>query len=94
MVTGATSGLGKEFIKYLSKNNVGVVICGRNPEKLLALENELSDAKVFKFYLLKIDHNFDDISKFCKEIRDKIKNLPQIDLLINNAGLFFKGGII
>jgi len=84
LVTGATSGIGKETALALSKNNFDVIITGRRKERLENLSKEIENNGV-KCLALQFD------------IRDKeavataMNSLPEywqnIDLLVNNAGL-------
>ena len=41
LVTGATGGLGKAFVKELAKTGYALLLTGRSEEKLLALQEEL-----------------------------------------------------
>jgi 3-hydroxy acid dehydrogenase/malonic semialdehyde reductase len=82
LVTGATSGIGRETARILAKNNYKIILCGRREDRLTALEKELSE--------------FTEIHTLCFDVRDKkavfdcINSLPsdfsKIDVLINNAG--------
>lgn len=82
LVTGATSGFGRETAKIFAKAGFKVIATGRREEKLHELKKELSDCDVYTIAL---------------DIRDKeavlsaISNLPSeyknIDILVNNAGL-------
>jgi Short-chain dehydrogenases of various substrate specificities len=40
LITGATGGLGNEFVKLFAAKNNNLVLVGRNSEKLLSLEVE------------------------------------------------------
>jgi 3-hydroxy acid dehydrogenase/malonic semialdehyde reductase len=82
LITGATSGFGKELAKLFHQNGWKVIICGRRAERLEALVQELGTIGIYAQAL---------------DVRDKtavfdfVQNIPQdlqpIDLLINNAGL-------
>ncbi|HKJ42474.1 MAG TPA: SDR family NAD(P)-dependent oxidoreductase, partial [Sunxiuqinia sp.] len=84
VVTGATSGVGKETAKILSENNYKLIITGRRQERLDALKKEL-------------EHENCDVLSLCFDIRSKVEvdealaSLPdewcKIDVLVNNAGL-------
>ena len=78
LVTGATSGIGRDITKYLISLNYEVYAVGRNTEKLEQLQNELGESvKTVKM----------DISskENCIALYEKIKD-ENIDLLVNNAG--------
>lgn len=82
LITGATSGIGRACARIFAKNNYKVIICGRREDRLLELENELSQQTQVHSLV------FDVSDK--KAVADAISGLPkdfsQIDILINNAG--------
>ena len=88
LITGATSGFGKECARMFAKNGDKVIAIGRREEKLKELIDELRDC---------------DILTLCFDVRDKeavfenIAFLPQsyknIDILINSAGLALGIGV-
>jgi len=82
LITGATSGIGRETAKLFAKNGVRLVLCGRRQERLNALAPELQN--LTEVHLL----NFDVRDKTA--VFEKLQNLPkgfsEIDILINNAG--------
>ena len=82
LVTGATSGFGRETVKTFAKAGYKVIAIGRREEKLEELKQELSDCDIYTIAL--------DIRE--KEaVLSAIENLPSeyknIDILVNNAGL-------
>ncbi|OFZ22205.1 MAG: NAD(P)-dependent oxidoreductase [Bdellovibrionales bacterium RIFOXYA1_FULL_36_14] len=82
LITGATSGIGRETAKILASHHINLVLCGRRKERLDMLKKELEQ-------LVKVDILPFDISK-PSEVKSaflSIKDLvPRIDILINNAG--------
>jgi len=84
IVTGATGGIGSEFIRQIaSDENIDEIwAVGRNAEKL----DELA-SKYTKVVPLEAD-----LSKGIAEISDKLKSSkPDVKLLINNAGTGYMG---
>ena len=78
LITGAGSGIGKEFAKYLAELNYDLILVGRDKQKLEELQKSLKvDTKV-------IVADLSDITKV-KEVYVMTKN-DDIDILINNAG--------
>lgn len=82
LITGATSGIGKETAKLLAHQKNRVIICGRNTDILTSLQNELSAiTEVFSL-------NFDQ--RFADKVAEAFASLPAewriIDVLVNNAG--------
>lgn len=47
LVTGCTSGMGLDLVNYLFENNYGVVLVGRNVNKLKNLSENLKDSPYF-----------------------------------------------
>ena len=82
LITGATSGFGRECAKMFAKNGDKVIAVGRRDEKLKELKDELKEYDVLTLSL----DVCDKLSVF-----ENISNLPQnyknIDILINSAGL-------
>lgn len=81
VITGATSGLGKELVKLFAKTN-RVFASFRNKNLIEEIDN------VEYFYMDMTDK--DSICSAAKYINDKVKN---IDLLINAAGCVIAGPI-
>lgn len=89
LITGASSGIGKEFAKIHAEKGGDLVIVARREEKLIALKEELE-----KKYNNKVLVIAKDLSQANapKEIYDQIKQEGiQIDYLINNAGFGGRG---
>ena len=78
MITGASSGIGRDMAKILSDKSYDLILVARNKEALETLKKELK-TRVEIFVV-----DLSDISKV-KELYEKTKN-EKIDLLINNAG--------
>jgi 3-oxoacyl-[acyl-carrier protein] reductase len=88
VITGASSGIGKEIAKEFIKNNADVVIIGTNAEKLEKTLNELQELKTDSKQ--KIVSKQLDVSKFSDvniALEDILKDFQDIDILINNAGI-------
>ncbi len=79
LITGCSSGLGKETAIYLSKKGFVVIPSVRNNDDLKILPNTV---------LLDVTWNQDKIDKVIAEI---IAKHGQIDCLINNAGYGYQG---
>ena len=79
LITGASSGIGREIAKYLAKLGYDLIIVARNIEKLNALKAELPDTDVQ--IITKDFNNEQDSFALYEELRDE-----KIDFLVNNAG--------
>lgn len=81
LVTGATGGIGAEIAKALHAQGAGVIITGRNTDKLDALKKELGD----NVYVVPADLSAEGaVAELVKKAEEAA---GQIDILINNAGL-------
>ena len=81
LLTGASSGIGKDMVKILNQKGYDLVLVARDEEKLKDVKDELEKEKNNN----KIEIISMDLSKEenCLELCKKVKN---IDILINNAG--------
>lgn len=79
LITGASSGIGREIAKYLANLGYDLIIVARNEEKLKNLKAELvnTDVRI-------ITKDFDNESDSF-ELYNELKN-EKIDFLVNNAG--------
>jgi short-subunit dehydrogenase len=92
IVTGATQGIGKAITEKLLANGFSVAVCARNKEKIQAVEKEWNE----KFPAASIIaqnanlSNKEDVNAFADSV---LSVFPQIDLLVNNAGMYLPGTI-
>lgn len=88
LITGASSGIGKEFAKIHAKTGGDLVIVARSKDKLLALKEELE--KAYNIHVSVIEKDLTEPNA-AQEIYNFVKfSKIEIDYLINNAGF---GGI-
>ena len=88
IVTGGTDGIGLALVRRLLNENHNVFIIGKNAQKGNKLLDTLKNPKLEFFQC--------DLSEK-KEIKKLIKDLnklPEIDVLINNAGSVFDKRLI
>ena len=82
LITGATSGIGRETARHFAHHGIRLVLCGRRQDRLDELANELG-SKTDVICL-----NFDVRDR--KAVLESIGSLPtefqSISILINNAG--------
>lgn len=89
LVTGASSGMGKEFARLHASLGGNLVIIARNKERLHQLKVELEKEYHVQVWVIEKDLSLDDAPK---EIYDEVKsNNIEIDYLINNAGFGGRG---
>jgi len=87
LITGASSGMGLEYARQLAQSGCNLLIVSNEEEKLKDVAKQLQEE-----YKVNVTAKYQDLSKtdaandlydFCKT------NGIQIDILINNAGIFF-----
>ena len=78
LITGASSGIGKDMARVMAKKADELVLVARNTEKLEEITKELE--KAAKIEVISKDLS---IEENCKEIHNQVQN---VDILINNAG--------
>lgn len=78
LVTGASSGIGRDMARYLSSKEYDLILVARDSQKLQELKNELKT----EVKILSIDLN---IKENVFELYEQIK-YEEIDMLINDAG--------
>ncbi len=84
IITGASSGIGKELALRFSKSGSRLVLASRNLDKLKQVEIEL---KKFNENILIVKTDVSN-REDCKNLIEKtIEKYKRIDILINNAGI-------
>ncbi|MBK7139583.1 MAG: SDR family oxidoreductase [Bacteroidetes bacterium] len=89
VITGATSGIGRQTALQLAKKKYSIQIIGRNKEKCEAILKEVET--IFpngghQFFVGDFE-NLGDVKMVTNLL---LKNLPRIDVLINNAGCVYQ----
>ena len=87
LITGSTDGMGKETALMFAKVGATVLIHGRNPKKIADTLAALREANPRgKFYSYQANFaSLTDVRAMAEAIK---KDHQQIDILINNAGLY------
>ena len=81
LITGASSGIGKEIARYLAELGYDLILVSRSTDKLNKLKEELSNVNV---RVITLDFSRESDSM---DLYEHIKNEnEQIDFLVNNAG--------
>ncbi len=80
LITGGTSGIGKDTARLFSEEGAKVVIVGRSEEKGKRIAGELGENVVYKRADITIEKEISESVDFT------IKTFGQMDILFNNAG--------
>lgn len=75
LITGASSGIGRDMARYLSSMGYDVIVVARRKDRLAELKSELKNIEIVSLDISKYDN--------CLKL---FNNYSDIDVLINNAG--------
>jgi len=88
MLTGASSGLGAEYARQLASRGYNLILVARRRERMQALAEEITARYPVQIELLPADlADSADIEK----VECRVKELPALNLLVNNAGFGTQG---
>jgi len=87
LITGASSGIGKEFAYQLAEKKINLILTARRKDRLLAIAKDIKNK-----YSVDVRIAISDLSKenFIEPIRKAASGL-EVGLLINNAGYGLTG---
>lgn len=89
LVTGATSGVGREVALALGRLGARVLVHGRDRERGEAVADELRDVGADPLFLCADFADLDAVADLTEEVREHTDGL---DVLVNNAGTHFDDG--
>lgn len=81
LITGGTSGIGKELAKLFANDSYNLIIVARDQQELESTARELGSSAIKVETIAKDLSNMDEAFALCREIGDR-----QIDVLVNDAG--------
>jgi short-subunit dehydrogenase len=91
LITGATGGFGQEFAKQLHGLGAHLILSGRDKSKLDSISGHLGSSNAGGRIIGLINANLSD-KKGCEELHNRCLEItPDIDILINNAGIIAYG---
>jgi short-subunit dehydrogenase len=92
LITGASGGIGKEFVFLLAKNNFNLILVARSENKLQNIATELKNSYGVEIISLPYDlSKSESAQNIYKYIRSRKIN---IEILINNAGIGDYGAFV
>jgi short-subunit dehydrogenase len=90
IVTGGSSGIGREFVLELSRRGLNVIATGKNEERLKQLADEVKEEFKTEIHTFVVDLSSPrDVERFIKGVSSF-----EIDLLVNNAGFGLYGEFV
>ena len=84
IVTGATSGMGRDSAKLFAAEGAKVVVTGRTEERAKAVVDDIKAEGGEAIYVIADMANLDDIQKIFDTTMD---TYGTVDVLFNNAGM-------
>ena len=84
IVTGATSGMGRDSAKLFAAEGAKVVITGRNEERAKEVVDDIKAEGGEAIYVIADMANLDDVEKIFDATMEEYGT---VDILFNNAGM-------
>jgi len=94
IVTGASQGLGKEIVAEYLRAGASVVACARDQAMLDAVKAELSPLLHKGAQLIVRPCDISKPEEVARFVEHAIEELPQLDILVNSAGIYGPKGLI
>jgi NAD(P)-dependent dehydrogenase (short-subunit alcohol dehydrogenase family) len=88
VVTGATSGIGKEAAYALARLGATVVVVGRTEDKARTAADELEARGVPRARLETAGADFSSVAAVTRLADELAARYPELDVLLNNAGCY------
>ncbi|XP_041453645.1 uncharacterized oxidoreductase SSP0419-like [Lytechinus variegatus] len=93
LVTGASSGIGADVARLFASYGCRLALTGRNMEALQQVTDKCVERGLDKDEILMIQADFEVESDVRKTAEQTIQKFNQIDVLINNAGVYLNDSV-
>ena len=89
LVTGSSSGIGRDLVVNLAKLGAQVVVTGRNEDKIKTVVQECLDVSTAKVEVkvLPVVADLQKSSDILRLVEETISTFGKLDILVNNAGV-------
>ncbi|KAJ8347206.1 hypothetical protein SKAU_G00286070 [Synaphobranchus kaupii] len=97
VITGASSGLGKECARVFHAAGARLILCGRDQARLQELVQELkeiADGKRKTYSPSTVTFDLSDTETVSSAAEEILKRHGHVDILINNAGISYRGMVL
>ncbi len=92
VITGATKGIGRALVDAFAREGFDLAVCSRNETDLANLKAEIEEkydvSVLYKVTDMSDEQNVLDFAEYISS------NWNKVDILMNNAGVYFPGDII
>ncbi|XP_034000079.1 dehydrogenase/reductase SDR family member 7B [Trematomus bernacchii] len=98
VITGGSSGLGKECARVFHAAGARLVLCGRDAGRLQQVIQELTDSSTGSqrqtYTPCSVTFDLADTDTVDRAAEEILKYYGHVDVLINNAGISYRGNIL
>uniref|UniRef100_A0A8C1P9W9 Dehydrogenase/reductase SDR family member 7B n=1 Tax=Cyprinus carpio TaxID=7962 RepID=A0A8C1P9W9_CYPCA len=97
VITGASSGLGKECARVFHAAGARLILCGRDQKRLQDVVEELrntTNGKIQTYSPCTVTFDLSSTSLVSSAAEEILKCHGHVDVLINNAGISYRGNIL
>ncbi|CAG2181857.1 unnamed protein product, partial [Oppiella nova] len=91
LVTGSSSGIGKQTVKLFSALGARVVVTGRNASQVETVVQEVQQLSPQKLKPLGVVADLTKDTDIERLLNETIKTFNRLDVLVNNAGVLIQG---
>jgi len=94
LITGASSGIGRETALAFSRENIHVVAIARRVDRLTELQNEIDNLPKPHGDILSLEGDVSDGERMAQLCQQAYDHFGRLDYLVANAGVGHRGAIV